>query len=160
MSTDAQDRVTAADKRSPPKPTSGQLRQLAAARVKSAPRTDLIDQVRQGLPFRMLEALARDLGMTSNRLAEAFLGISRATLTRRRKRGQLTPEESDKVLRFSRLLQQATDLMEGDAAAGRRWLGAPLPVLGSESPLEYARTEIGAHELEQLIGRLEHGVYS
>jgi putative toxin-antitoxin system antitoxin component (TIGR02293 family) len=160
MSNRAHGTAKAASGASSAKVSSQRLRQLATARVKSAAGTGLIDQVKQGLPFRDLDTLARDLGMTTDRLAEDFLGISRATLTRRRKSGQLNPDESDKVVRFSRLLQLATDLMEGDDAASRRWLDAPLPLLGNESPLEYARTEIGAHELEQLIGRLEHGVYS
>jgi uncharacterized protein (DUF2384 family) len=27
-------------------------------------------------------------------------------------------------------------------------------------PLEYAETELGAREVEHLLGRIEHGVYS
>jgi len=32
--------------------------------------------------------------------------------------------------------------------------------LGGAIPLEYARTEVGARELEKLLGRIDYGVYS
>ena len=32
--------------------------------------------------------------------------------------------------------------------------------LGDVSPLEYAKTEVGAREVENLLGRIEHGVFS
>ncbi len=118
------------------------------------------DRVRTGLPVTSLESLAARLDMTASRLSEQYLDISRPTLTRRRQAGHLTPSESDRAVRFARLLELATELMDGDAVAGRRWLTSPLPILGDESPLQYARTEVGAREVEQLIGRLEHGVYS
>lgn len=119
-----------------------------------------INQVREGLPFYPVTNLANDLGMSTYKLGEQFLGMSRATVTRRRQSDKLTPNESDKVLRYARLLRAATRLMAGNEDAANRWLGTPLPLLGGESPLEYARTEAGAREVEQLIGRIEQGVYS
>ncbi len=50
--------------------------------------------------------------------------------------------------------------MEGDEDAALRWLKTPLPILGGESPLAHARTEAGGREVELLMGRIEHGVYS
>ena len=43
---------------------------------------------------------------------------------------------------------------------GRRWLNSPQVGLGGATPLEYAETEVGAREVEDLLGRIEHGVYS
>jgi uncharacterized protein (DUF2384 family) len=37
---------------------------------------------------------------------------------------------------------------------------APRKAFGNQSPLDYSRTELGAREVENLIGRLEHGVFS
>ena len=51
-------------------------------------------------------------------------------------------------------------LFEGDNAAALRWLTAPRKALEGKTPLAYARTELGAREVEDLIGRLEHGVIS
>ena len=43
---------------------------------------------------------------------------------------------------------------------GRRWLTSPQVGLGGAIPLEYAETEVGAREVENLLGRIEYGVYS
>ena len=42
----------------------------------------------------------------------------------------------------------------------RQWLSFPQYGLGGVVPLDYARTEVGAREVETLLGRIEYGVYS
>ena len=42
----------------------------------------------------------------------------------------------------------------------RQWLTSPQLGLGGSVPLEYAETEVGAREVEDLLGRIEYGVYS
>jgi uncharacterized protein (DUF2384 family) len=37
---------------------------------------------------------------------------------------------------------------------------SPLPGLGGATPNDAAKTDSGARDLENLIGRMEHGVYS
>jgi len=87
------------------------------------------------------------------------LGISRATLHRRRASGRLDPEESDRVVRFARLLGKAIEVLES-AENAQRWLRSPQLGLGGEVPLDYAESEVGAREVEDLLGRIEFGVYS
>jgi putative toxin-antitoxin system antitoxin component (TIGR02293 family) len=62
-------------------------------------------------------------------------------------------------VRASRLFGRALTLFEGDADAAREWLGAKAPALGGQAPLAAAQTEAGAREVENLIGKLEHGVF-
>ena len=88
-----------------------------------------------------------------------LLGISKATLHRRKHTGRLDAAESDRVVRFARLLGQAASVMES-LENGRRWLTSPQVGLGGAIPLEYAETEVGAREVENLLGRIEYGVYS
>ena len=40
------------------------------------------------------------------------------------------------------------------------WLKTPNLSLGDKTPLEYADTEVGAREVENLLGRIDYGVYS
>ena len=49
---------------------------------------------------------------------------------------------------------------EGDYQGAREWLETPIPALANQRPLDLARTEPGAREVEDLIGRIEHGVVS
>ena len=55
---------------------------------------------------------------------------------------------------------RALELFEGDANSARQWLLGAQPLLANLIPFELAATDIGALEVERLIGRLEHGIPS
>ena len=120
--------------------------------------TELIRQIQKGLRFSELETLQNSLHMPFEQLA-AKLAISRSTLQRRKAAGRLSPDESDKIIRYSRLVRQAADFF-GDIEKARAWLKHPQYGLGGAVPLDYATTEAGAREVENLLGRMEYGVYS
>jgi putative toxin-antitoxin system antitoxin component (TIGR02293 family) len=89
-----------------------------------------------------------------------MLGISKATFHRKRgNASKLTPAVSDRVVRYASLLGQAFKVFE-DFDSAKHWLNAPQFGLGGAAPLEYAKTEIGARDVENLLGRIEYGVYS
>ena len=133
------------------------LRLLAIADSNDA--VGVVEQVRAGFPFSKFVRLEKASGLSRDALAR-LLGIPKRTLTRRQSDGKLRPDESDRVLRASAIFELAHDLFEGDATAASGWLASPQPALGGETPLAFAATEVGAREVEQLIGRLEHGVFS
>ena len=119
----------------------------------------VLKRVRNGLPFSMFDELVGALGGSQRELA-AIVGIPATTLARRRLSGTLTPAESDRLVRIARLEAMAMALMRGDTSAARRWLRTPHQLLDRETPLERASTETGARDVEHLIGRLRHGVFS
>ena len=118
----------------------------------------VVKVVQAGLDFAELEALREQLDLPLDRLASQ-LGLARATLHRRKASGRLTTDESDKVVRFARLLGHAVHLF-GSVEDARRWLKSPQRGLGGAVPLDYAQTEAGAREVEHLLGRIDYGVYS
>jgi putative toxin-antitoxin system antitoxin component (TIGR02293 family) len=63
-------------------------------------------------------------------------------------------------MRLGRVFERATSLHDGDQSSARQWLETPIPSLGNQRPLDLAQTEPGAREVEDLIGRIEHGVVS
>ncbi|MBA2434152.1 MAG: DUF2384 domain-containing protein [Verrucomicrobiota bacterium] len=130
---------------------------IATKKPNPSPAT-VIQVVQEGLDFAELESLREQLDLPLDRLASQ-LGLARATLHRRKASGRLTSNESDKVLRFARLLGQAVQLFGGIEEA-RQWLKAPQRGLGGAVPLDYAQTETGAREVENLLGRIDYGVYS
>jgi putative toxin-antitoxin system antitoxin component (TIGR02293 family) len=132
--------------------------QHKAHKVKHTHPTELVRQIQKGLPFSQLQALRKQLDLPLDEVASK-LSISRATLHRRKSAGRLSPDESDKVIRFSRLLEHAADVF-GDVERGRAWLKFPQYGLGGAVPLDYAKTEIGAREVDNLLGRIDYGVYS
>jgi putative toxin-antitoxin system antitoxin component (TIGR02293 family) len=115
--------------------------------------------VESGLPFSAVGGFQKASGIPLATLA-SLLRIPPRTLVRRRAAGRLAPEESERLLRLATLFEQAFALFEGDVATAREWLTRPKKALGGETPLRLARTEVGAREVERLIGRLEHGVFS
>ncbi len=120
--------------------------------------TELIRQIQKGLRFSELETLQNSIDLPFEQLA-AKLSISRSTLQRRKAAGRLSPDESDKVMRLSRLLEHATNVF-GDIEKARAWLKFPQRGLGGAVPLDYAETEVGAREVDNLLGRIDYGVYS
>jgi putative toxin-antitoxin system antitoxin component (TIGR02293 family) len=122
-------------------------------------RLELVKLVERGLPFTAVEALQKQMNLTMKDMSQ-LLDIKLRTFLRRKNEGRLQPTESDRVLRTSRLFARATDLFEGNQDAARHWLMSPQRALGGAVPMKIARTEVGAREVEKIIGRLEHGVFT
>jgi putative toxin-antitoxin system antitoxin component (TIGR02293 family) len=119
----------------------------------------LIHQVEQGLPFEALESLGAASGLSVPVIA-TVIGVPERTLARRKKAGRLSMGESERLLRVSTVFEKAVELFEGDVKPAVTWLTSPKKALGDRLPLEYSRTELGAREVEDLMGRLEDGVFS
>jgi putative toxin-antitoxin system antitoxin component (TIGR02293 family) len=120
---------------------------------------DLLRAVRKGLSYRAFERFRRNTALPFERVL-ALINIPRRTLTRRKREGRFLPDESDRLLRASRLFGKTLELFEGDRDAATEWLTTAQPALGGTIPLDLARTEVGAREVERLVNRLEHGVFS
>ncbi|HJR16717.1 MAG TPA: antitoxin Xre/MbcA/ParS toxin-binding domain-containing protein [Gemmatimonadales bacterium] len=116
-------------------------------------------QVRKGLAYSTFARFQRNTGLPAGNIAE-LIQIPTRTLSRRRSEGKFAPEESDRLVRAARVFGRAMELFDGDGDAARVWLTARQPALGGRAPLELARTDVGAGEVESLIGRLEHGIPS
>ena len=144
------------------KATTAHTRTLVGAHARGRPLRpgEAAGRIKAGLAVAEFDALRELLDLTVDSLA-GRIGVSIATLSRRRQSGQpLDPGRSDRLLRFARLFRLAVELHDGDEEAARDWLRKPARALDGETPLDRADTEAGAREVENLIGRLEHGVYT
>ena len=117
----------------------------------------ILAKVRRGLPYAVIEELADAIGSRPE-VAQA-VGIPSSTLARRKRTGRLTPAESDRTVRIARVVGLSHALMRGNLDAAKQWLTTPHDLLNGESPLQRASTETGARDVEQLVGRLRHGVF-
>ena len=118
--------------------------------------TQVRDALRQGVPREAFERIRGDLGVSAEELAD-ILGIPTRTLARRTDR--FKPDESERILRVGSVAQKALDVLE-DKQSARRWMTQPKIALGGLTPLRCCDTEMGAREVEALLGRIEHGVFS
>jgi len=119
----------------------------------------LHEKVRRGLPFQTFQRFLRLTDLSAHTLA-AILLIPARTLQRRKAQRRLQPDESDRLLRLSRIYGKAIELFEGDSQAALRWLRAPVVALGGAAPLAMCPSEPGALEVEHMIGRFQDGVFS
>lgn len=120
---------------------------------------DLIHAVHNGFSFKSLENFSSETGFAPAEVA-SLVGIPERTFARRKSTGRLSPDESERLLRISSIFEKAVGLFEGNVDETLEWLTQPKKALGDKVPLHYSRSELGAREVENLIGRLEHGVFT
>lgn len=116
----------------------------------------LVGTLREGLPTDRVVLLSESLDIPFTEVI-GWLDIPPATMARRMKTGRLGRSESERAIRLARLVGRASEVF-GGLARGREWLRKPQAALGGATPLTFAETEPGAVQVEQLIGRIEHGI--
>ena len=126
---------------------------------KALETSELVEKVEAGFTYKTLVRFQRNIDLQTEDLA-SFVQITLRTLARRREEGRLTAEESDRVLRASRVFGKALALFDGNVEATHIWFSTPAPALANRTPQDISTTEVGAREVENVIGRLEHGVFS
>jgi putative toxin-antitoxin system antitoxin component (TIGR02293 family) len=127
--------------------------------VKANSPKAIMKVIRAGLPYTTVKFLQDILELSRNQVA-TVLHISFRTLERRKKSGKLDSIESDRAFRLVRVFLRACELYEGDQEAARKWLKRKNAALEGLAPEEMIETEVGAVLVENLIGRLENGVFS
>ena len=120
---------------------------------------NIVKAVEKGFTWKTFERFVKNIGLPAEQVAEV-LGIPRRTLARRKNEGRLKSDESDKLLRLARVFGSALDLYDGNRDAAVLWLTDVNIALGHVAPLDLARTQIGADEVENLAGRIQYGIFS
>ncbi len=118
----------------------------------------LIEKIREGLPYRSLERVRKALDLSREETSRT-LDIPLRTLDRRKMSGRLNKAESERVYRVARATARATEVLE-DPGKAASWLRRPNRALGYRVPIELLDTNPGEEEVETILGRIEHGVFS
>jgi putative toxin-antitoxin system antitoxin component (TIGR02293 family) len=107
------------------------------------------------LPFRVVDEALAD-GRVS--LAELDRhALPRKTLAHRRGLGSLTPDQSDRLSRLLRIIEDAEATL-GERSKAHAWLRRPTTLLDGEAPLGRLDTDIGTRQVEAILGRIGHGI--
>ena len=85
------------------------------------------------------------------------IALSRKTLAHRRGLGSLTPDQSDRLSRLLRIIEE-TETTFGDRGKAYAWLRRPTALLDGEAPLDRLDTDIGTRQVEAMLGRIAHGL--
>jgi putative toxin-antitoxin system antitoxin component (TIGR02293 family) len=67
--------------------------------------------------------------------------------------------ESDRLARIARLYAMAEDVL-GTPEEAQRWMRTQNRALDGVRPLDAIETEIGAREVEDLLGRIRQGIFA
>lgn len=117
------------------------------------------DFLEKGASSRSIDALKAQLDVADDVLAE-LLGVSEKTLMRARKTdGLLDAVTSDRLFRVAKIAALARQVFERREPA-LHWLKREQPGLGGRTPISFLTTSVGIEEVERLLLRIEHGVYS
>ena len=121
---------------------------------------DLADLIQRGFPTQSVFYLQKQLALGDEDYSST-LGVSTKWLVRHRKvpRQHLDANVSDRLYRIARIFTLAEEVLE-DKEAANRWLHRPQSGLGERIPLELMKNDAGAREVEELLYRIEYGIYS
>jgi putative toxin-antitoxin system antitoxin component (TIGR02293 family) len=119
---------------------------------------DWVSVIRKGISSAALDSLARTIHVTQSELAVA-LGIPARTLARRKRDGVLNSEESAKLVRLARVVARAEETF-GDLDVALDWLKASNAAMSGATPFSLLDTDIGAENVMDTLGRIEHGVFA
>src|SRR5436853_1700613 len=120
-----------------------------------ATERDMREAIREGFPPAVVGELMRASGLTLKELASA-LDLSPRSLQRRRRTGRLARYESDRLYRLARIVALAGEFL-GDHERAIRWLKHPNRALGGIAPVTAIDTELGARQVENVLGRIAYG---
>jgi putative toxin-antitoxin system antitoxin component (TIGR02293 family) len=118
----------------------------------------LIEQSRVGLPGSETNRVAALLGITDKEMAR-LLNQSTATFHRQAKIGRLDAATSERLLLLDRLGNYGADVFQ-DTGKFTRWLRRPLRLLTDRPPLDLLDSPTGVQLVEDILGRVEAGVFS
>jgi putative toxin-antitoxin system antitoxin component (TIGR02293 family) len=112
--------------------------------------------VEEGLPVEAVKQLQAELKRFGVRRPSEYVDsiVSRATLQRR---DRLKPAEGEQIVRVAALLATAADIWGDEEDAGA-FLTSPHPMLGGAVPIDLARSEIGARQVERILLAMDLGL--
>ncbi len=131
-----------------------QSAKLLGLRRKINNSIDLHDAIVAGFNERQIAKVKKALDINNKHFAK-LLGISERTLLRKKEWNDI----SDRLYRLVHIFALANTVFE-DSNRARQWLNESQKGLGWKVPLELMSTEPGSREVEDLLGRIEHGVIS
>jgi putative toxin-antitoxin system antitoxin component (TIGR02293 family) len=119
---------------------------------------DLVSMIRKGFSKKSLDAMMVHMDITATDMAR-IIHTSDRTMRRYTKDTVLNPEQSERLLELARLFAHGLDVF-GSRERLRRWMNGPVQSLGGQKPIDLLDTSVGIGLVNDVIGRIEHGIIS
>ncbi len=119
----------------------------------------ILEEAERGVPSKSVDELAQLLALSLKEMA-AVLQISERTLYRFRSDGSLDEKSSERFLLLQNLAAHGLLVFDGQPDAFADWLRYPLRELKDQPPLQLLTSISGFGLVDDVLTRIEHGVYS
>ena len=119
---------------------------------------DLLEQVEAGLSPEAFHRFSDLVDVPRESLAGALHTTTRTVARRKRAGRPLDRITSERLVRLALLYKQVDALLR-DETLTHRWMTTPRSTFAGRTPFEMAASEIGAREVDDLLLRIEHGVF-
>ncbi len=117
-----------------------------------------INKSREGIDKIRATKLAEMLNLSIAEIC-AILHISERTWQRYNFNDKLSPEASEKIIMLANLAKHGEAVFES-LKGFNKWLKSNPEILNRETPLSYLDTAFGFQHIDNILGRIEHGIYS
>jgi putative toxin-antitoxin system antitoxin component (TIGR02293 family) len=118
----------------------------------------LIGISRDGIKASQLEKLRISTGLEVQQLAR-ILQVTSRTLQNKKGNDKFSISVSEKALELSQLYLRGYDVF-GSPERFKSWMLSNVLALNNDTPLSYLDTQFGFDLVLQVLGRIEHGVFS
>lgn len=118
-----------------------------------------IDLATEGISKASIDNLATLLGVSKKKMAEEILLVSVKTIERKKANDKLDKRTSSHAIEIARVMQHAYEVFEDEEKA-KAWLNKENRALQSKKPVELLETLSGINLVNDVLGRIEEGVYS
>lgn len=120
---------------------------------------DIIALSNDGLTKASLDALISHLGISKKAFSENILDASVKTLERKKTTDKLDKHTSSIVIEIARVVEHAFNVFESEEKV-KSWLNTPNRALNHIKPINLFYIPTGLGMVNDVLGRIEDGVYS
>jgi putative toxin-antitoxin system antitoxin component (TIGR02293 family) len=120
---------------------------------------DIIRASESGITKASVDELSRSIGVSKKDMAEEILSVSVKTLERKDPSDKLDKKLSSHALEVARVMQHAYEVFEDEEKA-KQWLNRANRALNSVAPIHLLDTMTGINMVNDILTRIEEGVYS
>jgi putative toxin-antitoxin system antitoxin component (TIGR02293 family) len=120
---------------------------------------DVIEWGAQGVTKASIDDLTAHMGITRKVMAEELLGMSVKTLERKTPKEKLDQQVSSHAIEIAKIMQHAWEVF-GDEEKLKRWMNRENRALNDLKPVFLLKTLTGINMVNDILGRIQEGVYS
>ena len=130
-----------------------------AAIQKLSSEFDFIEISNSGITKSAINSLAENIGISRKYISEYIFDVSVKTMERKDNRTKLDKKISSHAIEIAKVVQHAWQVFR-DEDKVKRWMNQDNRALNNKKPVELFDTLSGIVMVDDMLGRIEEGVYS